>query len=72
MVSKYVGKNSSGGATTRTDKSGIICEIMLNQQLAKALHKPIIKIFEKRKTYSSFKDNIWSADLACMQLISKL
>ena len=30
MVYKYVGKNSSGGATTRTDKSGIICEIMLN------------------------------------------
>ena len=26
---------------------------------------------KKRKVYSSFKDNIWSADLADMQLISK-
>ena len=27
--------------------------------------------FEKRKVYSAFKDNIWAADLADMQLISK-
>ena len=26
---------------------------------------------KKRKVYSSFKDNIWGADLADMQLISK-
>ena len=42
-----------------------------NQQLAEELHKPIIKKFKKRKVYSSFKDNIWGADLADMQLISK-
>ena len=35
------------------------------------MHKPIIRKFEKRKVYSSFKDNIWGADLADMQLISK-
>ena len=33
--------------------------------------KPIIRKFKKRKVYSSFKDNIWGADLADMQLISK-
>ena len=43
-----------------------------NEQLAKELHKPIIRKFKKRKVYSGFKDNIWGADLADMQLISKL
>ena len=42
-----------------------------NQQLANELHKPIIRIFKKRKVYSSFKDNIWGVDLADMRLISK-
>ena len=42
-----------------------------NQQLAEELHKPIIKKFKKRKVYSAFKDNIWGADLADMQLRSK-
>ena len=36
------------------------------------LHKPIIKIFKKRRAYSSFIDNIWGADLADIQIISKL
>ena len=43
-----------------------------NEQLAKELHKPIIRKFKKRKVYTGFKDNIWGADLADMQLISKL
>ena len=34
--------------------------------------KLTIKKFKKRKVYSTFKDNIWGADLADMQLISKL
>ena len=42
-----------------------------NQQLAEQLHKPIIKKFEKRKVHAAFKDNIWRADLADMQLLSK-
>ena len=42
-----------------------------NVQLAEELHKPIIKKFKKRKVYSSFKDNIWSAHLADIQLMSK-
>ena len=37
--------------------------IILNQQSAEELHKPIIKKVEKRKVYSSFKDNIWGVDL---------
>ena len=53
--------------------------IISKQQLAQELYKPfieelnkaIIRKFEKRKLYSSFEDNIWSADLADMQLICK-
>ena len=42
-----------------------------NQQLAEELHKRIIRKFEKRKVHAAFKDNIWSADLADMQLLSR-
>ena len=46
-------------------------EIISNKQIAEELHKPIIRKFEKRKVHSSFVDNIWGADLADMQLMSK-
>ena len=42
-----------------------------NEQLANELHKLIIRKFEKRRVYSTFKDNIWGVDLADMQLLSK-
>ena len=42
-----------------------------NEQLAKELHKPIIRKYKKGKVHAAFKDNIWGADLADMQLISK-
>ena len=35
------------------------------------MHKPIIRKLKKRKVHSPFIDNIWGADLAEMQLISK-
>ena len=46
-------------------------EIMQNEELAKELCEQIIRKFEKRKVHSSFIDNIWGADLADIQLISK-
>ena len=54
----------------KTAVSGVEC-IPQSEQLAEELHKPIIRKFKKRKVYSAFKDNIWGADLADMQLISK-
>ena len=63
MAYKFFVKKSKG--------TGIKNEIKENQQLASELHKPIIRKFKKRKVYSSFNDNIWSVDLADMQLISK-
>ena len=44
---------------------------MSNKELAEELHKPIIRKYRKRKVYSPFIDNIWGADLADMQLLSK-
>ena len=41
-------------------------------KLAEELHKPIIRNSKKRTVYSEFKDSIWGADLADMQLISNL
>ena len=46
-------------------------ESILNKELAKELHKAIIRKFNKRKVHSPFIDSIWGADLADMQLISK-
>ena len=55
---KFFNKQPSGAAA----KS----EIIPNQQLADELHKLINKRFQKRKVYSSFKDNILGACLADM------
>ena len=57
----------------KTKGSGIAAnnEIKENIQLADELHKSIIRKFKKRKVYSSFSDNVWDADLADMQLLSK-
>ena len=33
-----------------------------NKQLTNELHKPIIRKFEKRKEYSTFKNNVWGVD----------
>ena len=63
-------KTKGSGVTTLANKSAIK-SIPQNKQLAQELHKPIIRKFKKRKVYSAFKDNIWVADLADMQLISK-
>ena len=66
MVYKYFDKKTKGSGATFANKS-----IPQNEQLAEGLHKPIIRKFNKRKVYSAFKDNIWAADLADMQLINK-
>ena len=44
---------------------------MSNQQLSEQLCKLNIRNFKKQKVYLSFKDDIWGADLADMQLVSK-
>ena len=64
VVYKCFDKKSTGsGVANNTIKQ--------NLQLAKELHKPIIRKFRKRKVYSGFRVNTWGADLADMHLISK-
>ena len=50
---------------------GVNIPLEFNEQLAKELHKPIIRKFKKRKLYSGFRENILGADLVDMQLMSK-
>ena len=64
MVYKFFDKKSSGRGRPLSSDSLVV-------QLADELHEPIIRKFMKRKIYSSFRDNIWGADLADMELFSK-
>ena len=61
MVYKFFDKKTAGSG---------VKSMLQNEELAEELHKPIIRKLKKRKVYSTFKDNIWGADLADMQLIS--
>ena len=56
MVYKFFDKKTGSG-------------ISVNKQLAKELHKPVIKKFKRRKLCAGFKDNVW-ADLAEMESFS--
>ena len=67
MVYKFFDKKSNGSGLKHVNTK----LTPQNQQLAEELHKPIIKKFEKRKVHAAFKDNIWGADLADMQLLSR-
>ena len=63
MVYKFLDRKSK--------RSDFKPAIKQHEQITEELHKPIIRTFKKRKEYSSFKHNIWGADLAYMQLISR-
>ena len=69
MVYKFFDKKSASNA----DKfpRGVGVDTLENKKIAEELHKLIIRKFEKLKVHLSFIDNIWVADLADMQLISK-
>ena len=60
MVIKFFDKKSKGSGVANN-------EIKQNLQLAKELHKPIIRNFKKRTVYLGFKNNIWGVALADMQ-----
>ena len=67
MVYKFFDKKSKG-----SDAKNVNTKLApQNHQSAEELYKPIIKKFQKRKVHAAFKDNIWGADLADMQLLSR-
>ena len=63
MVYKFFDKKSRG--------SGVNVNVKPSELLAEESHKSIIRDFKKRTVYSGFKENIWGADLADTELISK-
>ena len=65
MVYKFFYKKSAGNGVNMHANNE--CPL----DLAEELHKPVIRKFLKITVYSGFKDKIWGADLADMQLISK-
>ena len=56
IVYKFFDKKSAGSGAKHVNNNAKLAT--LNQQLAKELHKPIIKKFEKRKVHAAFKNNI--------------
>ena len=67
MIYKFFDKKSKGSGAKHVNTK----LAPQNQQLAEELHKPIIRKFEKRKVHAAFKDNVWGADFADMQLLNK-
>ena len=72
MVYNFFDKKLCAKRANKFAGSGVKNENMSNQELTKKLHKSNIKKLEKRKVHTSFTENIWCADLADMQLISKI
>ena len=62
MVYKFFDKESSSRSGAATES---------NYQLVNKLHRQIVRIFQRRKVYSSFRNNIWSVDFANMQSLNK-
>ena len=70
VVYKFFDEKSQGSGRPLSSASQIF-NIKENMQLPDELHKPIIRKHRERKIYSSFRDNIWGAYLADMQVLSK-
>ena len=56
MVYKFFDKKSKG--------RGVNIPLEFDEQLAKELHKPIIRNFKKRTVFSGFRDNIWGGSFS--------
>ena len=69
IVSRFFDKKSFTTHKGTTINSVVISD---TQQLAKELQKKVIRKFEKRKVYSSLKDNIWGASKSDMQFKSNV
>ena len=68
IVYNFFDKKSAGSGAKHVNNTKLASQ---NQKLAAGLYKPIIKKIGKRKVHAAFKDNIWGADLADMQLLSR-
>ena len=71
LVYTFSGKRISAMQANKFAGGAVKSKIRPNQEVAEKLLQPIIKIFEKWKVYSSFKNGIWGADLTDTPSISK-
>ena len=71
MVYKFFDKKYAWFTDKSVSGGDINIPLEFNEQLAKELHKPVIRKFKKRKVCSGVRHNICGADLADIQLISK-
>ena len=74
-LTSFLIKNlKENSAATRQENSNRSLSTKSNQELANELnelHKTIIRKFKKQFTADNLQDDIWKADHAVMQLISK-
>ena len=70
MVYKFFDKKSADSLVNEHANNEHPLDLA-TQKLAEESHQPVIKKIKKISVYSGFKDNMWGADLADMQLISK-
>ena len=70
MIYKLFDKKSAGSGVATLAKKSVVNTVP-NYQLANEFHRQIIRKFNGRKVYSSFKDNIWGVDIANIQSLSK-
>ena len=71
MVYKFFDKKLASLPDKSVSGRGVNINVKPSKQLSVELKKLIIRNLKKRTVYSKFKGNIWGADLADMQLISK-
>ena len=71
MVYKCFDQKTSATHANKFSGSGIKDKNISIKNSPEELHKPIITKFKKIKLHSPFIDNIWVANLAENQLISK-
>ena len=66
----YMFFDKTSSSIDKTSASGVAATEP-NYQLANELYKQIIRIFQKRRVYSSFRDDICGVDLADIQSLRK-
>ena len=67
---KYGYQRASSSMVYKLFNKETCSRIIVNEQLAEELHKPVIKKFKRSKVSARFKDNIWAVDLAEIESLS--
>ena len=66
----FFDKKTASGAATLANKAAVKMENITKKNLAEELHKPVIRKYWKKSTFTSYRQSL-AADLPDIQLISK-